>query len=536
MGPATPLKPPPRVVTEWYWDAEPLSLLDPVETIRPVQGPVTALCECPSITYPGAIVKLPNELLLVIFRHYLYTSPQGWPTLTHVCGGWRQVILTTPTGLRLRLYCTYGTPVLTNIDFWPSFPLVVSYGGSPILNDPAPEDNENIIAALKQSGRVGSISLTITNSLLKNLSTISEPFPILEELILLSRENVQVTPPSAFRWGPRLRTLHLTSFPLPSLLQHLSPSTSLVDLRLHEIRSVVDFLPDAFANALSELAQLEALSLHFRTLPSRRTFVGLPPHPSSLIALPALKSLKYRGTSKYLDSLVARIDAPRLGDIGITFFGQPTMDASHLGRFIERIETLTSLDRADVQTSTRAISICCSTPGALTQVKLQISCEQLDWQLDSLTQICDQFSGFLLRVQDLGISSTQSTSEKADVDSQQWRDLLHAFGGAKDFRLSSEHATDILWALFSADDAHTTSTTVLPALCNLRIQTRILVSELLSEAKQSFVTSRRLSGRPVEFHTLECRSYSCRWPGCPVPVRSDQVGRLGGFCCDTQMW
>jgi hypothetical protein len=251
------------------------------------------------------------------------------------------------------------------------------------------------------------------------------------------------------------------------------------------------------------LAQLETLSLHFLTLPSRRTFVAIPPHPSNRITLPALKCLKYRGTSTYLDGFVARIDAPRLGDIGITFFGQPTMDVSHLGRFIERIESLTSLDRADIQTSARSISICCSTSGALTQLKLQISCERLDWQLFSLTQICDHFSSLLLRVQDLGISSTQSTSEGACVDGQQWRDLLHAFGGAGDFRVASAHATDILWALFSADDAHATSTAVLPALCNLRIQKPILISEPLSKAKQSFITSRRLSGRPVEFHALE---------------------------------
>jgi hypothetical protein len=30
--------------------------------------------------------------------------------------------------------------------------------------------------------------------------------------------------------------------------------------------------------------------------------------------------------------------------------------------------------------------------------------------------------------------------------------------------------------------------------------------------------------------------YPCRWLGCTVPVRGDQVARLGGFCCDTQMW
>jgi hypothetical protein len=453
-----------------------------------------------SLSRQVAIEKLSYEVLLKVFHHYLHTSPQGWPTLIHICRGWRQIVLTSPLGLHLRLYCTYGTPVLKDLDFWPPFPLVVSYGGYPMHHPPAPEDDKNIIAALKQSDRVSSISLTITNSLINNLYTISEPFPILEELVLLSRDNVQVILPKAFRWGPHLRTLHLTSFPFPSLLQHLSSSMSLVDLHLHEISGVGYFPPDAFANALSELAQLETLSLHFCILPPRRNFFGLPPHPSNHIALPTLKSLKYRGSSTYLDSFVARINAPRLGDFDVTFFGQPTVDASQLGRFIERIETLTSLDQADIQTSPRAISICCSKPGTLAQLKLQISGEQLEWQLDSLTQICDHLSPFLLRVQDLGIYSTQSPSEQAVVEAQQWRDLIHAFGDTKEFRVAGAHTTEILWVLFSTDDAHATSTAVLPTLRNLRVQDYIPIFGPLWEAEQSFITSRRHSGRPVELH------------------------------------
>ena len=55
---------------------------------------------------------------------------------------------------------------------------------------PAPEDEENIIATLKQSDRVCSIILTIANSPLENLSTISEPSSELEELVLLPQCNV----------------------------------------------------------------------------------------------------------------------------------------------------------------------------------------------------------------------------------------------------------------------------------------------------------------------------------------------------------
>lgn len=75
----------------------------------------------------------------------------------------------------------------------------MNYGGSPVLDTPARKDEENIMAALKQSDRVGCIRLTITDSLLENLSTICEPFPELGVLVLLSRDNVQL---NAFRWPP----------------------------------------------------------------------------------------------------------------------------------------------------------------------------------------------------------------------------------------------------------------------------------------------------------------------------------------------
>jgi hypothetical protein len=172
----------------------------------------------------------------------------------------------------------------------------------------------------------------------------------------------------------------------------------LVDLQLHEIPSAGYFSPEAFANALSGMTQLETLSLHFLSLPPRRNYLRLPPPSGERVVLPALTCLKYRGTSKYLDTFVARIDAPRLGDIDITFFSQPTMDASQLGRFIERIEMQTSLSRAEVQTSAHAISITFPTQSTSTPLRLQISCEQLDWQLSSMAQICNQFSPFLFRV------------------------------------------------------------------------------------------------------------------------------------------
>jgi hypothetical protein len=444
------------------------------------------------------IEMLSSDVLLNIFHHSLHASSQFWHKLTHVCQRWRQIVLASPLGLHLRLYCTYGTPVLKTLECWPPFPLVVNYGGSPMLDPPALEDEENIMAALKQSDRVRSITLTLTNSLVENLSTIHEPLLQLEELVLLSRDSVKLTLPSAFRSGSRLRTLYLTRIALPALPQLLSPSTGLVDLQLHEIPNVGYFSPEAFANALSAMTQIKSLSLHFLSLPPRRKYVALPLPSGERVVLPALTRLKYRGTCKYLDSFVARIDAPRLGDIDITFFSQPTMDASQLGRFIERIEMQTSLGRADIQTTAHAISITFRTPSTSTPLRLQISCEQLDWQLSSMTQICDHFSPFLFRVEDLRISSTQSPNgEDAMAGELLWPELLRAFSRATDFRVAGVHVTEILCALRPADGGHTT---VLPVLRNLRVQEPMSISGPLWDTAQSYITSRLLSGRPVELH------------------------------------
>jgi hypothetical protein len=166
----------------------------------------------------------------------------------------------------------YGTPVLKVLDCWSALPIVIRYGGVANLDPPAVEDNDNIIAALKQSARVSSISLTVTSSLLEKLSAISEPFSKLEELFLLSQENMHLTLPSTFQWGPRLHTLHSTGIGFPSFLQLLLPSHDLVDsIQLHEIPGTGYFSPYAFANVSSQMAQLQTISLNFLSLPPIKT-------------------------------------------------------------------------------------------------------------------------------------------------------------------------------------------------------------------------------------------------------------------------
>ena len=438
---------------------------------------------------------LSDDILLNIFRQYLDATPRLWPILTHVCRRWQQLILGSPLGLQLRLYCTHGTPVLKNLDFWPPVPLVVNYGGHPMLSPPASEDEDNIIAALKESDRVNSIILTLTKSLLGKLSTISEPLLELEDLVLVSQDNLQLTLPSAFRWGERLRTLHVTRIAIPSLPQLLSSSTDLVDLQLQEVPMAGYFSPQDFANVLSGASHLRSFSLHFLSFP-HRNYVSLPKPGNHHIVLPVLTCFKYRGISKYLDNFVARIEAPRLRDIDITFFSQPTMDASELGKFIERTEMKTSLTKAEIQISPQAIFISFQNSTTSRCLRVQIPCKQLDWQLSSIAQVCDQFSPFLFGVKTLAFNSNDFPSGQGDVDGEQWLQLIHSFDAAKTLSIAGELSTGIVCALRPVNEGHMADTVVLPALRNLHVQQLMPLDSPFWDAARLLVTSRGLSCHP----------------------------------------
>ncbi|KAH9057835.1 hypothetical protein EDB87DRAFT_1685800 [Lactarius vividus] len=209
------------------------------------------------------------------------------------------------------------------------------------------------------------------------------------------------------------------------------------------------------------MTRLETLSLHFLSFPSRRNYLYLPPPPGEYVVLPALTSFKYRGISKYLDSLVVGIDIPRFEDINITFFDQPTLDALQLGLFINRIEMQRLPLRAEIISSEGAIFITFTQPGAFTCLRLQISRP---------------------RHQDYWTIKVRP---------------VRAFDGAKDFRVAGD-ATNIFRALRLDDEG---PKNVLPALRNIHVQEPIPVyGRSLRDSVQSFVTQRPHSSHPVQIY------------------------------------
>jgi hypothetical protein len=435
-------------------------------------------------------VNFSNEVLLNIFRYYLDAFPRFWPRLAHICRKWRHIVFASQRALHLQLFCTRGKPVLKTLDCWPTLPIVVQYEGAPSLDPLAPDDEDNIVAVLKQSDRVRSINLTVTSSLLEKLSAIERPFLELEDLVLLSREGAWLTLPSTFRWGVRLRTLHLTLPDIPALPKLLSLSTALVDLQLDNIPNVEYFSPNALANALSGMSQLRTLLLHFLSFTLHRNDLGLRPQSRERISLPALTRLKYRGSSEYLDSFVTRIDAPRLMSIDITFLCRSTMDASQLGQFLTRIKMQQSC-RAEILSSERAISISFTPPGAPTSLELRVSCH-LTQRFSYMAQICNGLSASLQGVEYLRISARKPTNWWDCRDLNEWGMLIHPFRGTKWVHVSGDHSTNIVLALrLQQHEA------VLPALHKLCIREPEPCHAPLREAVVSFVHSRWLSGHII---------------------------------------
>ena len=438
------------------------------------------------------IGELSDKVLLKIFCHFLDASPRHWPTLMHICRKWRRIVFGSQRALRLQLFCTHGMAVLKTIDCFPALPIVVQYGGSQALDPPAPEDEDDIIAALTHSDRITSINLTVTSSLLKKLSAIKKSFEKLEHLILLSRDGMRLTLPNSFQWGPHLRHLHSTGIAFPALLQLLHLSRNLVDLHLHEVLDPSHTPPEALINALTNLIQLRSLSLHF--LPTVR-HLSSPPPSGELVVLPALSRLNFQGSTEYLEGLVARIDTPLLGNIEVTIFNKSNFGFSTLRKFIDRIGMHKSYRRAEILSSGNAISIFLTRPGDLTCLKFQSFREPLSEQLSIVAQICIQLSVFLCNVEELHISAQRPSNEEHGLYSERWQEIINSFTGVKWFHVSGNLSANIVRPLRLVPGKPREF--VLPALQNLYILQPGPCYSCLREAVVSFMVSRRLSCRPI---------------------------------------
>ena len=68
-----------------------------------------------------------------------------------------------------------GTPVRKHLGYWPAFPIVIDYYG-PL----APNDKDNVLAALENPNRICFLNLHVMASQLAKLALATrKPFPLL---------------------------------------------------------------------------------------------------------------------------------------------------------------------------------------------------------------------------------------------------------------------------------------------------------------------------------------------------------------------
>lgn len=179
-------------------------------------------------------------------------------------------------------------------------------------------------------------------------AALEKPFPALTDLKLqLSGSLDPIFPdPVKFLGGStRLRSLSLTFVPMPGLPKLLLSSTGLINLHLINI-PVTGFLsPEAIVTGLSALTRLKVLHLNLQFDPSHPDWENRRlPLPTRVVP-PSLTALEFEAVNEYLEDFMARIDAPLLDHLVMTFdcsdfdLASISLDIQHLLRFISRTQS-----------------------------------------------------------------------------------------------------------------------------------------------------------------------------------------------------
>jgi hypothetical protein len=427
----------------------------------------------------------------------MWGHPWRWQRLVHVCRRWRSVTFSSPKFLDLKLTCLPNTRVeLTHI--WPPLPIRIMWS--------VPEDYD-FDAAIVHPSRVCEINLCLTTdrAFQRLASAMQEPFPMLTHLGLqfdpADSPDSSPTLPNGFLVGStsHLRCLELDEVSIPGLPKLLLSATHLVTLRLRRTPYFAYISPEEMVTCISVLTSLETFALGFKT--DEESFLYLQsrcPPPSTHTVLPALTHFDFSGISQYLEDLVARIVAPRLIHLSITFFATTFFDTPHLVQFISRAPSLKTpkVARVVFDFETVHIRLSSQTSGNGT-IEVEIPCESLDEQLSSLVHACTSSLPSLSTVEDVYIFGDIFDEDywQDDTMNRLWLEFLQPFISVKNLYISKNTVLRIAPALRLLVRGRT-----LPKLQNLFLEglrSSGFQAGLIQNSIKQFVASRQLSGNPV---------------------------------------
>jgi hypothetical protein len=449
---------------------------------------------------------LPDDVLLQIFD---FCVDQGqdtkeevhaWQPLVHVCRQWRIIVFGSPCRLNLRLLCAPKRHADTTLRIWPALPLLIQ-GSISSLSDAL-----NTIIMLEYSDRIHKIELDISRSQLGGvLAAMQRPFPELTHLLLGAsfdryHDRTELVLPDLLLDGsaPRLRELTLHGIPFLELPRLLLSATHLVTLYLDKIPDFKIFSLEAMVIAVSKLTGLEILCLEFKYSLFRAfsNVQGRCPPPPTRSILPALARFTFRGVSRVLENLVARLNTPLLNTLSVTIFDEVNFDTPQLARFISHVPGFRANTEAKVLFTDGAVVIKL-TSWTISEGWSNVTI-QAEESVSSLAHICTPSFPPLSTLEHLYIDEFKDVDDDSDwegnVEDTELSELLRPFIAVKKLYISKILALRIVSCLQNLVDGGMTE--VLPALEDIFVE-GLRQTGPAQECIGQFVAARQLSGHAI---------------------------------------
>jgi hypothetical protein len=225
------------------------------------------------------------------------------------------------------------------------------------------------------------------------------------------------------------------------------------------------------------------------------------------VTLPSLRYFAFQGAGAYLEALVCGITAPGLEKLAIVFFNQLMYSLPHLLQFMRATASLKFHD-AEIKFSSMAVrmGLCPPDEGGKWAFRMDVGCDDLDWQVASVAEISDALSEAFSAVEHLTLQVRRDdlspdTEGCYEVDCMAWRRLLSLFGNVKTLFVDSPLLAELSRCLLLDDASEERPFELLPELQQL-----IYSGEAGDDTFKPFINSRRNTSCPV---TLIC---------LPVPV------------------
>ena len=473
-------------------------------------------CLTVMILYSKSIHYLDDDSLLNIFYLYRLVNLGGdevdevsisnwrwWYKPAQICQRWRSLILGSASYLGLCLVCTNGTPIADMLAHSPDFPLIINFIHIHHDRDITAEDEEGIVFALQQHNRVRHIHFRMPiRNLQRFIMAIDDEYPKLESLVMLhpTRDNsANLMLPQSFR-APHLQRLVLSgvAFPTKSPLQATIISR-LVTLRFYLVHQSAYFWPDVLLQSLSLMPQLETLVIGFLfPVPNRDVARQLLLTPiRTHVTLPNLRYFTFQGASSYLEELVRWATTPRLEKLGIVFSNELMFSLPHLLKFIRTAENI-KFHSALIKFSSVSTRVGVYSPEGREKwaFRMDVDCEQFDWQLSSMAQIFsalrDAFSEVEHLILGVGRGNLSPDLEEGhhEIDRIEWRRLLSSFGNVKTIFVDYPLVAEVSRCLRSEDGE-------LPLGPLPELQELIYPGIDDGNPFKSFIDFRRSTGSPV---------------------------------------